>query len=82
MSAISAPLTPVASRHKAAPTSEVAAQATSHLVVTKDQSKNRAVVAIAPIQQSRNARVAELAPMLGDSKAKTSLAHAEELLGA
>ena len=60
---------------------QVAAQATSHLVVTKDQSKDRAVVTIAPIQQSRKARVTELARMLGDSKAKTSLAHAEELLG-
>jgi DNA repair protein RecN (Recombination protein N) len=60
---------------------QVAAQATSHLVVTQDQSKDRAVVTIAPIQQSRKARITELARMLGDSKAKTSLAHAEELLG-
>ena len=60
---------------------QVAAQATCHLVVTKDQSKERAVVSIVPIQASRKARVAELARMLGDSKAKSALAHAEELLG-
>ena len=60
---------------------QVAAQATCHLVVTKDQSKDRAVVSIDPIQVSRKARVIELARMLGDSKAKSALAHAEELLG-
>ena len=60
---------------------QVAAQATCHLVVTKDQSKDRAVVSIEPIQASRKARVTELARMLGDSKAKSALAHAEELLG-
>ena len=60
---------------------QVAAQATCHLVVTKDQSRDRAVVTIEPIQASRRARVSELARMLGDSKAKSALAHAEELLG-
>jgi DNA repair protein RecN (Recombination protein N) len=60
---------------------QVAAQATCHLVVTKDQSRDRAVVTIEPIQASRKARVSELARMLGDSKAKSALAHAEELLG-
>jgi DNA repair protein RecN (Recombination protein N) len=60
---------------------QVAAQATCHLVVTKDQSKDRAVVTIEPIQASRKVRVTELARMLGDSKAKSALAHAEELLG-
>jgi DNA repair protein RecN (Recombination protein N) len=59
---------------------QVAAQAMCHLVVTKDQSKDRAVVTIAPIQASRKARITELARMLGDSKAKSALAHAEELL--
>jgi DNA repair protein RecN (Recombination protein N) len=59
---------------------QVAAQATCHLVVTKDQSKDRAVVSIQPIQANRKARVTELARMLGDSKAKSALAHAEELL--
>jgi DNA repair protein RecN (Recombination protein N) len=49
--------------------------------VTKDQSKDRAVVRIAPIQASEKARVAELARMLGDSRARSALAHAAELLG-
>jgi DNA repair protein RecN (Recombination protein N) len=60
---------------------QVAAQATCHLVVNKDQSTNRAVVSIEPIQASRKARVSELARMLGDRTAKSALAHAEELLG-
>ncbi len=60
---------------------QVAALATCHLVVNKDQSKERAVVSIRPIQANRKQRVAELARMLGDSKAKSALAHAEELLG-
>jgi len=60
---------------------QVAAQAVCHLVVTKDQSKDRAVVTIAPIQASRKARVAELARMLGDRNAKSAQAHAEQLLG-
>jgi DNA repair protein RecN (Recombination protein N) len=60
---------------------QVAAHATCHLIVTKDQSRDRAVVAITPIQASRKARVGELARMLGDRSAKSALAHAEELLG-
>jgi DNA repair protein RecN (Recombination protein N) len=60
---------------------QVAAQATCHLVVTKDQSKDRAVVTIEAIQASRKARISELARMLGDRTAKSALAHAEELLG-
>ena len=60
---------------------QVAAQATCHLVVTKDQSKDRAVVSIAPIQANRKARVSELARMLGDRSARSAVAHAEELLG-
>ena len=60
---------------------QVAAQAACHLVVTKDQSKDRAVVTIEPIQASRKQRVSELARMLGDRNAKSALAHAEELLG-
>ncbi len=59
---------------------QVAAQATCHLVVDKDQSGGRTVVSIAPIQASRKARVSELARMLGDRTAKSALAHAEELL--
>jgi DNA repair protein RecN (Recombination protein N) len=60
---------------------QVAAQAASHLVVTKDQSQDRAVVTIGAIQTNRKARVSELARMLGDRTAKSALAHAEELLG-
>lgn len=60
---------------------QVAAQATCHLVVSKDQEGARAAVTIEPIQASRKARVSELARMLGDRTAKSALAHAEELLG-
>lgn len=59
---------------------QVAAQATCHLVVEKDQSKSRAVVTITPIQADRRARLGELARMLGDRNAKSALAHAGELL--
>lgn len=60
---------------------QVAAQAQNHLVVAKDQSGDRAAVAIEPIHGNRRQRVAELARMLGDRSAKSALAHAEELLG-
>jgi len=60
---------------------QVAARATCHLVVTKDQSRERAEVTIEPIQASRKMRVRELARMLGDSTAQSALVHAEELLG-
>jgi DNA repair protein RecN (Recombination protein N) len=59
---------------------QVAAQAANHLVVTKDQSGERAAVAIEPIHTNRKERVGELARMLGDRSAKSALAHAEELL--
>lgn len=61
---------------------QVAAQAQNHFVVTKDQSGDRASVAIAAIHAERKARVSELARMLGDRNAKSALAHAAELLGA
>jgi DNA repair protein RecN (Recombination protein N) len=61
---------------------QVAAQASSHFVVLKDQSGERAVVTIEPIHGDRKARVAELARMLGDRSAKSALAHAEKLLRA
>jgi DNA repair protein RecN (Recombination protein N) len=50
-------------------------------VVNKDQSKARAEVTIEPIQAARQARISELARMLGDRNAKSALAHAKELLG-
>ncbi len=59
---------------------QVAAQAQNHFVVTKDQSGERASVAISAIHGERKARVSELARMLGDRSAKSALAHAEELL--
>lgn len=59
---------------------QVAAQARSHLLVTKDQSGARASVDIAPIHGQYKERVAELARMLGDRSAKSARAHAEELL--
>lgn len=59
---------------------QVAAQGDSHLVVVKDQSKDRAVVTIESLHLDRKARVAELARMLGDRTAKSALAHADELL--
>ena len=60
---------------------QVAAQAAAHLVVTKDQSGERAVVRIEAIHGSRKARVTELARMLGDRQARSAQRHAEELLG-
>ena len=61
---------------------QVAAQASSHFVVLKDQTGDRAVVTIEPIHGDRKARIAELARMLGDRNAKSALAHAEKLLRA
>ena len=60
---------------------QVAAHAANHLVVTKDQAKDRAVVTIESVHGDRKARVGELARMLGDRGAKSARAHAEELLG-
>lgn len=60
---------------------QVAAQGSRHLVVEKDQSKDRAVVTISAIHGNRAERVGELARMLGDRNAKSARAHAEELLG-
>ena len=60
---------------------QVAAQASNHLVVTKDQTKDRAIVSIDPIHENRKVRIGELARMLGDRSAKSAQAHAEELLG-
>lgn len=60
---------------------QVAAQGDRHLVVVKDQSKDRAIVTISPIHEDRDERVGELARMLGDRQAKSARAHAAELLG-
>lgn len=61
---------------------QVAAHATGHFVVSKDQSGERARVQIEAIHGDRKARVGELARMLGDRNAKSALAHAERLLRA
>jgi DNA repair protein RecN (Recombination protein N) len=61
---------------------QVAGQATSHFVVSKDQSGDRARVSIEGIHANRKARISELARMLGDRGAKSALAHAEKLLKA
>lgn len=60
---------------------QVAAQAANHLVVTKDQGRDRTLVSIRPVHADRPQRVSELARMLGDRAARSALAHAEELLG-
>jgi len=59
---------------------QVAAQASNHLVVSKDQTKDRAVVSIDPIHENRKVRIGELARMLGDRNAKSAQVHAEKLL--
>ena len=60
---------------------QVAAQGRAHFVVEKDQSKDRVTVSIESIHQDREVRIDELARMLGDRKAASARAHAEELLG-
>ena len=59
---------------------QVAAQGAAHFVVEKDQSGERVKVSIRPIHQEREARVEELARMLGSRSAATARTHALELL--
>ena len=59
---------------------QVAAQGAAHFVVEKDQSGERVKVSIRPIHQKREARVEELARMLGSRSAATARTHALELL--
>jgi len=59
---------------------QVAALARNHFVVTKAQDDASTTVAIAPIHGDRDARLDELARMLGDRKSASARAHAEELL--
>ena len=59
---------------------QVASLAHNHFVVTKSQDEDSTTVCIAPIHGSREARLEELARMLGDRKSASALAHAEELL--
>jgi DNA repair protein RecN (Recombination protein N) len=59
---------------------QVAGLAESHYLVDKSQKGKKTRVTIAPLHGRRDARLGELARMLGDRKAKSALAHAEELL--
>jgi DNA repair protein RecN (Recombination protein N) len=60
---------------------QVASLAHNHLVVTKTQGDDSTTVEITPLGHSREARLEELARMLGDRKSTSARAHAEELLG-
>jgi len=59
---------------------QVAAQAAQHFVVEKSQSATETTVKISPIHDNQEARLDELARMLGDRKSKSARTHAQELL--
>ena len=59
---------------------QVASLAKSHLVVAKSQDDASTTVRIEPIQASREARLGELARMLGDRHSESARAHAQQLL--
>lgn len=59
---------------------QVAGLGDNHLLVEKDQSGDRAVVTIKPIHEQAEARIGELARMLGDRTALSARQHAAELL--
>lgn len=59
---------------------QVASLAQNHFIVTKSQDEESTTVEIAPIHESREQRLAELARMLGDRNSASAKAHAEELL--
>ncbi len=59
---------------------QVASLGDNHFVVEKDQSGERALVSIEKLDSNSDARVVELARMLGDRSAKSALSHARELL--
>ena len=59
---------------------QVASLAQNHFVVTKSQDDTSTTVEIAPIHEDREARLSEVARMLGDRKSDSALAHAAELL--
>jgi DNA repair protein RecN (Recombination protein N) len=61
---------------------QVASLAHNHFVVTKSQEDASTSVEITPLGESREARLEELARMLGDRNSASALAHAEELLTA
>lgn len=59
---------------------QVAALGDNHYIVEKDQSGDRAKVGIEKLGDQADARVVELARMLGDRSAESALSHARELL--
>jgi DNA repair protein RecN (Recombination protein N) len=59
---------------------QVASLGDNHFVVEKDQSGERALVSIGKLDADADARVVELARMLGDRSAESALSHARELL--
>ena len=59
---------------------QVASLAQNHFVVTKSQDDDSTTVSIGPIHGSRDARLGELARMLGDRHSESARAHAQELL--
>jgi DNA repair protein RecN (Recombination protein N) len=61
---------------------QVASLAENHFVVQKVQDEDSTSVSITALDGSRQARLEELARMLGDRKSASARAHAEELLGA
>lgn len=60
---------------------QVASFAQSHFVVTKSQDDRSTAVEIAPIHEEKEARLSEIARMLGDRHSDSARAHAVELLG-
>lgn len=60
---------------------QVASLARHHLVVEKQQADDATAVTITAVHENRSGRIGELARMLGDRRAKSARAHAEELLG-
>lgn len=60
---------------------QVASLAQNHFVVTKSQDEASTTVEIGAIHDSKEARLAEIARMLGDRNSASAKAHAKELLG-
>ena len=60
---------------------QVASLARSHFHVAKSQDEASTSVSIEPIHGDAEARLAELARMLGDRDSASARAHARELLG-
>lgn len=60
---------------------QVASLAQNHFVVTKSQDEASTTVDIAPLDDNKEARLSEIARMLGDRNSDSARAHAAELLG-